>query len=204
MLQPLAQHYLDESRQGAQLISSEQKRILATTLADLRSLVKTASEQRNQTLLLLPWVHIKGLSIPDLEVGYKTQSESNVAAPLGNVDLLSFDRENKLVDQDTNLYYGNVHLKLPVPDDDLDFKLSSLPAPVEETVSPARIESGGDFITVLRIVDNGKSTIGACEYLPSATRVTFAQTFTSCLAMKIDQPIATRVCGTTNGASPLP
>ena len=201
----LAQRYMDESRQGAQLVSAERERILATTLTDLRALAKDVDTHNQQASAILPWAHAEGLSVLNLEVGYMTGTESNVGAPQGNAELLSFDNQQKYLDNSTNLYYGNVSLKLPAPDDDLSFKLSALPAPVGDTISPARINYAKDpVVTTLQLVKDTKFGLGSCEYLPSTAKVTFVRNFESSLGTKCEQPIRVSVISTATGASPAP
>jgi hypothetical protein len=201
--QTLANFYLDQSRQGAEDVSTERERILSSTLSELRGLAADINK-RNQTKFLLPWASMQSVSVLDLDVGYTRDEESNVEAPLGNPGLLLVDEEKKLFDKDTKLYYGNIKLKLPAPDDDLDFKLAGLPAPVSGTVPQARIDEGRDFMKTLTLIHNKESDPGRCQYLPSTAKITFVRQFQNSLGVTCQKTIAASVAGTANGANPPP
>jgi hypothetical protein len=200
-LEPLASLYMDQSRQGSQVIATEREKIMSSTMTELRELAVDINK-RNQVRGLLPWASTKALAVVDLDVGYSKDVESNVQAPLGNPELLDVDTQQRYFDRDTKLYYGNASLKLPVPDDDLKFKLSCLPAPVIGTVPQARIDEGRAFVKTLTLMHDRQPTPGSCEYFPSAARITFVRQFQSSLGVKTEQTISTRESGTTNGANP--
>lgn len=199
---PLAKHLLDESRQGAALVISERQRVLSFTLADVRDWAKATGGHGQRSEFVLPWARTADLSLDGLDVGYVKGIDSNVKAPLGNPGLLAIDQ--KYIDPTANLYYGNVSLSLPAPDSDLIFKISSLPAPVNGTVAPARLLGNELFMPTKSLIKSGQTEIGSCDHLPSALRLTARVTFQSSLGAKTAQAIVVSTTATTNGASPMP
>ena len=142
-LQPLAKHFLDESRASAELIIGEREHLVKMTMISLASLTAKrsddATDQGHFVLPGVPWVKTDMPAISDLELGYMRNVDSNVQSPDGNPALLNFDLSQKYVDQTSHLYYGNLALHLPDPDSDLAFKVCPLPAPVRGTIAPARL-----------------------------------------------------------------
>lgn len=195
----LAERYLNESRAGAQLVSDERQKLLASTLSDVRDLAK-GLETQSQAHDMLPWVSTEKSAVFNLELGYAEDEDSNVVASDADPSLYEYDRENRSFDKSTNLYHGNACLKLPAPDDDLDFQLSSLAAPVSGTVSQAKIDEGRKFVATLPLIREGEFLPGNCKYIPSTARLTCVEKFNSKLGVSTHQRIAASVCGTTNGA----
>src|SRR5207249_418679 len=92
----------------------------------------------------------------------------NVYQPDGNFELLEADRQ-KNIDPSTHLYFGNISPVLPGKDSDLVFNLSSLPAPVGGSISPARLTSPAAFKRTMSLGgDEGRSSY---PYVPSAVAV---------------------------------
>jgi len=195
----LAEFYLEQSREGAQLVAKERQQIIDCTLAEERALAADINKT-NQHKKLLPWASTEGATMYDFDLGYSKCEDSNVVASEYDPDLYEFDEQNKSFSRDTKLYHGNVSLKLPGPDDDLNFRLSSLPAPVGSTTSPARIDQGDNFVATRPLIYNGEVALGSCEYVPSRAKLTLAEKFSNEVGVACHQRICASASGSTNGA----
>jgi len=196
---PLAQFYLNQSRDGARLIAQEREKILACTLGEMRGLASDM-DKSSQLKKLLPWASTNGSSVFNLDLGYSQNEDSNVQATAQDPDLFSFDDQNKSFDRNTKLYHGNSSLRLPGPDDDLDFSLASLPAPVSGTISQARIDRGEKFVATIPMIRKSELLPATGQYIPSRARLTLVEEFQNTLGMSTQQRLEASVSGTTNGA----
>jgi len=200
---PLAIKLVDESRDGAKFVSNQRGCLLQSTLADVRDWAGRfgKGDQAQKLPFLLPWVDTSGLSLVNLDAGCVSGIDSNVYASLGNADLMKLDR--KLINPGSNLYYGNITLSLPAPDDDLVFKLSALPAPVNGAIAPERLLAIGSFRSTLQLVRDGQPTLGSCDQIPSALSLTARVKFQSTFGVNTNQLLVVRTTAATNGAAPM-
>jgi hypothetical protein len=197
----IADELMEESREGAKLVISERNRILMLTLNDIRDLKKLFEDQsNNQTQLILPWLWTDKASVTNLKVGYVTNLDSNVLAPVGNPGLMTLD--TKFIDKQTGLYYGNVPLKLASPDADLPFNLSALPSPVNGTIAALRVAGNERFTSSMYLIKDGQPGLGACQFFPCAVQLTLTQEIKS--SFRSHNTIEVSATSITNGASPMP
>lgn len=194
----LAQYYLDQSRDGARLVSQEREKIIACEITEERALAADI-DKKNRDKKLLPCGATSGSCVYALELGYSKGEDSNVQATPQDPDLFAFDEANQNFDRDTKLYHGNTSLSLPGPDCDLEFKLSSLPAPVSGTPTQARIDDGKKFVSTLPLIRDGELASGKCEYLPSRARLILVEKFQNTVGVTCHERIAATASGTTYG-----
>lgn len=64
-----------------------------------------------------------------------------------------------------------MNAKLPSPDNDLDFKFASLPAPVEKTVAPARLINQDVYKPFADVYANHKAVNNKIDQLPTALKL---------------------------------
>jgi hypothetical protein len=159
-LRNLAQQLLDEARDGATTLEHErqQLRSLARQEATDAMLAKF-NEIKNTYPLSLPWVRVSAaqMNLADIKLGKLSGVQSNVSALTGYDELVSFDHSCGHLQSysDVELYKDHIDARLPGSDADLNFKLSSLPAPVgdagsnaNQQTAPARAVLASKFAAV--------------------------------------------------------
>ncbi|MBI4533032.1 MAG: hypothetical protein HY711_03715 [Candidatus Melainabacteria bacterium] len=204
-LEPLANQLLEESRASACYVELERQRLVRHSLTNLYGIVELSDSDRVlQSGLKLPWLATKPARPVGLAVGYIDGVESNVEVSEGNPELNSTDLARHYIDRASKLYMGNINVKLPAPDNDLHFKLSSLPAPVKETVSPPRLTSPNVFVETARLMKDGLTLGASCDQLPSAVKVDMLIKVTTGPEVRDVHAIQTTSYASTCGASPLP
>jgi len=160
-LQQLAQQFLDEDRQNAVALDQERGRLQALAIREATQTMNyTFSQQSGLYTMVLPWLVVRPPRLTNMNFGYVTAIDSNVAALNGIQDLADYDRSKKFIQKSSQLYTSNTDAKLPEDDGELHFYLSSLAAPVNNNIAPARLALTNVF----------RPTIG--NYLPSAASVT--------------------------------
>ncbi len=171
-LTPLATQLLDEARLSAIHLEADKKTLLKHIDASIKlSIRKVEAEQNRQRGLSIGWFATEPSRLESVEIGYMDGVESNVSGPVGIPTLKAFDISTKILDEHSGFYNGNINAKLPEPDNDLDFRISSLPACVKETTSPVRLASNDEFRKLL-VVQAGRATdFSKCDQLPSAVQV---------------------------------
>lgn len=182
-LEPLARQLLDESRQSAHLVEDERQRLTGQELSELKDLARSGD-------------------ITSINVGYINGIPSNVAVAEGVPELLQRDRSAGYIEPRSGLYNGNINAKLPGIDQDLDFHISSLPAPVKGTIAPARLATSSAFKQTAQAY--GHDAVGRCEQLPSAVQLQFKKKVTTGGADKQGAEVKLGVTAVSNGAQPAP
>ncbi len=142
--------------------------------------------------------------VVDFRVGNLAGLASNVEVNEGLPELFDFDVQKGYVQHGKvlNLYRGAVSLKLPDQDDDLDFTLAPLPAPVKGTLAPLRITSAASFKNTLSLRENGQDSIGTCKWSPSAVQVTMTMKVKENILAEMQSTAKVTNTACTNGASP--
>lgn len=145
-MEPLMRDLLEESRSGAQSVEKTREALSELTVTELRLAQKDFNERLKQSHSLnLSWMKTSQPVVKQLEVGSIDKVNSNVYAPPGFAELKAMDEKSGICDAKTGIYTGNINAKLPGADADLDFKLSSLAAPVGATVSASRLTDANVF-----------------------------------------------------------
>jgi hypothetical protein len=167
----LAGQLLDESRENAQLVEDERKNQIKICVKNIQNAawwrIKHAPTGSS---LQLPWFRADFPETSEVRLGWIYGVQSNVENLQVIPSLRDFDLQQKYIQKGSNLYMGNINAKLPEPDDDLDFKLSSLPAPVSGTVAPIRLTSPDVFRNTACIFADNKSKMQIPDQLPGAVQ----------------------------------
>jgi hypothetical protein len=156
-LSQLAEELRDEARDGS--LELEQQR--AVLLAYAKTTAKAAmvskwDEIKDSYPVVLPWLKVTAPLSPKFKFGKIENTESNVVEFKAFPELVAFDHAQndvRLPDNPANpaaltLYRQCINAHLPAPNASLSFKLTSLAAPVQGTISPARIARATVFETI--------------------------------------------------------
>jgi hypothetical protein len=164
----MAEELLDESKTSALSLASERDQLVsvATKEADSAMTAKL-NEIKSSYRMVLPWLRVGSPTLKTpARMGRIADVESNVTAlttipELATMDattnIRKYDAVNKY--KELLLYFGNKNLPLGGQDANLEYKLSSLAAPIEGTVCPARATLAKSFQTI------------PTGFIPSATKV---------------------------------
>ncbi len=140
-IERFADQLLQESRQSALELEVERKKMRAVAEADaVQAMHDKFDSIKNTYSMTLPWMRVRTPRVIGVGLGRIDGIESNVE---------EFDQFEKLKQSDRdqgytavfnklNLYKGNKNQQLTDEDTDLPFFLTSLPAPIQSEVSPAR------------------------------------------------------------------
>jgi hypothetical protein len=167
-LQPLAQSLLDQSRDGAMLLESERQRLLMTKLTQM---MQTVQERMRAPAVfsIVPWVEIKEVRVSGLQVG--TVRELNAYVQSSENELYDYDLKQNYINKSSGFYRGNIDATLPASDKDLSFNISSLPAPVGNTLSPARLIASDRFVPLATISIDDQPNMLQCKQIPCAIQL---------------------------------
>lgn len=169
-MEPIARQLLNDTRDGVFLVNRERSKLIAAQMVDVKKTVE--NENKNPpTGIMLPWASYSTPTVTTVQIGSIKGVESNAQAPEGNDPLLDLDNSNHYFQPDTKLYYANKVDRLPPPDSDLDFQLSSLAAPVKGTISPPRLASADVFKEMSVFLKDGKQMTPTPPSVPSAVAV---------------------------------
>ena len=145
-LEVLATQILNEDRQHAQSLETARANLVQIVTADAQNAADTAfSNQTGIYRAILPMMRMTTPQLVSIDFGNVPNVESNVAALDGIDPLATYDETDKLVDANSQLYFGNISAPLPAADSDLTFNLSSLAAPINGNVAPARLTQTSEF-----------------------------------------------------------
>ncbi|MBX9689635.1 MAG: Tad domain-containing protein [Candidatus Obscuribacterales bacterium] len=139
-LNDLSEKLHDEAREGATLLESERLTLRSVSVSESNAAIMNRfNEIKNGHELVLPWIQAAVPLSPQIKYGWTDKTESNVEDLDQISDLNNADQaQNYIAGDGSKLYKHNIDAKLPGSDSDLHFKLASLPAPVQNYVSPAR------------------------------------------------------------------
>lgn len=142
----LAQNLLDEARDGAVALDEQRVHVRSLNQVEVESAVQDKfNELKQRHALVLPWLKVNIPEAPVIHLGKIDQVESNCRVLEGIEELNEIDSSASVSDAQSRLYKGDINPKLSGADADLNFKLSSLPAPVENTIAPARATLANAF-----------------------------------------------------------
>jgi hypothetical protein len=168
----LADQFLTEAKDSALLVEKERRNQIDIAVLTCRDKILTlCNEKANSGYSILPWFFEDQLSIKGLQLGSIDSNFSNISAPQAVKALRKFDLDHHYIDGVSGLYCGNINAKLPQPDDELPFCLSSLPARVENTDCPARLTRPDAFISTALIFDDHSPDFSKPAQLPEAVEV---------------------------------
>lgn len=138
----------EEAREGASLLSNERSKLLnISKLEAISAVVNRYNDIKNGHGMILPWLQADVPVHPVIKFGYTDKTESNAAEMSGINELDNKDKLQGLITSDgSKLYKKNIDARLSDGNDtDLHFYMSSLPAPVEKSISPARVILAKNF-----------------------------------------------------------
>lgn len=198
----LGRQILDEARDGALLIEKERRQLLASTLYEVQS---QAEEILNPSLAYrLPYLDLKKPSIDCLEVGYLKNGISNVPASAGSPELTNYDRSSGYLSHRGDLYLGNIDARLPAPDNDLSFKLATVPAPERNYIPQTSLVQEKAVSLVSTLLPEQESQSLSCEQIPSAVRLIVSMQVSDSAAGKRPEALRVGSQAQIGGACPLP
>ena len=144
--QELADQLLNEARQDAKSLELERRNLQTLSISEAQAAMRDVFEQRKAGYRVkLPWIELAEPNLVSIEFGKIADVDSNVALLTGIPELAGSDRSTGLVRANRNLYQQGVNAKVSGQDSDLDFFLSSLPSPIQNTVAPARVALNSEF-----------------------------------------------------------
>lgn len=198
---PLAQQLLDEATNSSVAIDKERRNQIGMMQNIVRDTVeKYNMHTQNTTTFTLPWWQTYALHVTNVSGGSLKDVQSNVLHTEIYDDLTEFDQRSKFIQKASNLYMGNINAKLPTPDNSMDFKITSLPAPVEKAIAPARLANPEVFKFGNLFFENGKFVKQSFDQIPTAVRV---QGDMNVKMRDQDQTVQIGSTALTNGAVPM-
>lgn len=177
-IEKFADQLMDESRLSAFDLDQERRKMRAVAEQEaVQAMRDKFNSIKNTYPMSLPWMKVKTPRVIGLGLGRIEGVESNVQEFELFDELKKTDRaqDYTAVFNKMNLYKGDKNEKLE-DDTDLPFFLTSLPAPIQSTVSPARTVLPGQY----READD--------ELVPTATKVT--------LDLRVENGVGTRTSQT--------
>jgi hypothetical protein len=199
---PLARYLCDEARSSSELVEAE--RVNQIALAK-KAICYEADHFnincKNNPIFQLPFWHSWDSEVFDITLGSSTRTESNVPNSDLYPELRDWDKQQKYFQEGSNLYRGNINAKLPAPDNDLDFKIASLPAPVDRTVAQARLINPESYTPAGVVFKDMKHVDCKLDQIPTAIHAVQRIWFT---AMENDQQIQIGSSALTGGAQQPP
>ena len=199
----LAAQYVEQTREGARIVGDERQRLVNATVADMRKLVKGKITSLGREVELFDAAVDKPV-ILDFKLGSLDNMESNVQAPHVVPELIAHDQAHSFLKRgkDFDFYVAGKSLKLPAPDDDLDFLLSPLPMAVNESAAPMRLVSEKHFKPSVSILENGNDAIGSSMLMPSCVQVLMSVKMKSKVVNGVETGTRSLSTACTNGALP--
>jgi len=139
-----------DAHEGAQLLEIERLKLRGVSMTEASAAITTRYQQiKNGYELSLPWLEASNPAPLSISFGYTDNIKSNVAQLTGLDALTAADNASGYVSTDNSkLYINNINAKLPGAASDLFFKISSLPAPVQSYIAPARATLANAFQTL--------------------------------------------------------
>lgn len=191
---------LDDARNNARVVDKEYSTISSDIEQDSQLFIKSVTKSFDTASpVQLPWLIAKAPRIHKITLGYMKDMKSNVYANTSVACLFQSDCKQGFVDSGANLFAANREIPLPAPDDDLRFRIGSLPAPVESTVNECRLIEPSRFVSLVTVFP--QKSAGQFDFLPSAA--SFAQKVTVTHG-KLQSDLVTGATAITTGAQPVP
>jgi hypothetical protein len=199
---PLAQQLLDEASSGSVAIDKERKNQITIQQKKIKDIVERYNmHTQNVTTFNLPWWKTYGLQVFQVNGGSLRDVQSNVEHTEIYDDLNFDDRRANYFQPGSNLYMGNINARLPAPDNILDFKITSLPAPVEKLIAPSRLANPEVFHFGNLFFEDGKSVVQSFDQIPTAVQVVGRMDVEM---REGNQRVQIGSTALTNGAQPIP
>lgn len=198
---PLANQLLNEAVTSAVDIEKERRNQIGLSQNVVRDQIEKYNiDAQNTTTFKLPWWQSYQLHITDVNGGSVKDVQSNVEHTEIYADLNDFDKQKKYFQPGSNLYFGNINAKLPAPDNNIDFKITSLPAAVDKNIAPARMVNPEVYKFGNSFFENGKYVKQSFDQIPTAVQVLGDM---DVKMNKENQTVKIGAASLTNGAQPL-
>jgi hypothetical protein len=169
---PLANQLLEESRANAALVEAERANQLNITTKAIQSYVQQHNlNQKTGSRLTLPWFQTNYPEVSDVYFGSIKGVQCNVENLQVIPSLRDYDLSQNYIQGGSNLYVGNINAKLPPPDSDLPFYLSSLPADVANSIAPVRLANPDVFDLSTVVIRSQQPTMERAIHLPGALQL---------------------------------
>ncbi|MBX9692381.1 MAG: hypothetical protein K2Z81_08360 [Cyanobacteria bacterium] len=196
-LKEFAEPLLDEARESAGKLEEERSRIAkrARDEGELEAMKRFMS-LKSTYAMTLPWLTIREPNLESVDFGRLDDVESNVEELSQIEELAKSDKSQSFVTDlpapALKLYKGNLENGIPLPgaDSDLKFKVSSLPAPVDNIVAPTRV-----------ILPTKVKPVPSSE-TPSAVRVNLELEVRTSIGFGAGAEMTSTAAATTTGACP--
>lgn len=147
ILTKLASQLLDEVRTSATDLEKERANLVISSSKAAEQAINTQFDKTcAQQTLVLPWLKMSKPVLVATQFGSVNDVDSNVAVLDGIPALLTNDQGQHIIHTQPSLYDANINAKLPAPDEDLSFNLSSLPAYTNNITPPARLLLPAPFV----------------------------------------------------------
>jgi hypothetical protein len=194
---------LQEARSGHELLEKERQNQIAIIRDGVINSVKAhnrkVKEQRNFSFLGL---QLQNPEVVRVDLGRISGVSSNVRNLEAIPELTDFDIQRSNFDQKTKLYKADINAKLPPPEDDLDFNLSSLPAFVGTIAAPPRNANPNMFVPYGTIFDENEPKTAILKQIPSAIQIYCTMNMTMPWDRQSSNSLELRATGSASGASP--
>lgn len=173
IMEPIAKELLDRARLGARKLEMDQNSISKSIVRECMD-ISTGQKSETSTPQAVQILSLKTTKpeISEVKLGYANDVPSNITTMDVIDDLAKYDLSQKYADKDSHFYFANIDAKLPAPNNDLNFRLSSLRPVIGKEADPANLISVNDFIACGSIIKDGKPSDEPFPYLPSAVQVT--------------------------------
>lgn len=194
---PLSEMLLAEARESAQIIERSRIGLAREIYVDSAWSAKqseTATAQNQGEILRLS----------SLVLGSNKNVSSNIELTREPA-LLIADLSQGFSNAGASVYKGNINLKLPSPDNDLSFNVSSLPAYVAGWVSTPRLIKPESFSAGVTIFTHGeKNTFVDSGFVPTAVYVDFERIVNRPGEVKDIHALEAHSFALTSGSGPPP
>lgn len=188
-LQGMSDFLLDQAKEGSDILDKERE-TSATKMRDEAKQAITAyfNQIKGSHFMMNPFIETAVPQIASVDFGYINNIEDNVESFKGGIDELEqWDNGHKTWEKNGNLHKANNNAKLPGFSQ--NYYLSSLSAPVDGVVAPARVALGSSF----------KQLDDKSPYVPSALRVQLKTTLKLPFSSDAQSVLRTTSVGTTTG-----
>lgn len=162
----------DSARSGHALIEDERQNQIAVIKKEAEAAIVAYNNARNKSSILsLFGMQVFEPEILSVDLGRIARVNSNVRSSQAIPELAMLDKQEKYLDKTGKFYISDSNAKLPEPDKDLDFKLSSLPPYIGKTDAPARNTNAQVFVPYGTIYADGKIKNPTITQIPSAIQI---------------------------------
>lgn len=171
-VEPLARMLLDDARYGATKVEEERQLLSGMLGKELEvSITARVKETKDRGPINLMLFTLTPTEDTIIEVGSLRDMPSNATAPVALENLKDFDQDAGYLYQKTNYYRPEINVRLPAPDNDLNFVFAPLHPRIKDTIAPARLITPDDFEGKTVLVAPGRLIRPRLHNLPTAIRL---------------------------------